>query len=142
MTERRRRGTSGFDPSRIRNLGGPGGTGPAAAAPSGLREGMAAFRHRNFRIFFWGALASNSGNWLQNLAVPYVLFEITGKSIWVGLAGFAQFIPSFVFGPLGGSLADRHDRRKVLLGSQFAMAVAALLLWGAWAAELRDPWLI
>lgn len=85
-----------------RNVGGPVGTGPAASHPVGFRQGMRAMRHRDFRIFFIGAIISNSGSWLQNLAVPFVLFELTGKAIWVGLAGFAQFIPSFVLGPLGG----------------------------------------
>ncbi len=87
-------------------------------------------------------MASNSGNWLQNLAVPFVLFELTQKSLWVGLAGFAQFIPSFFLGPLGGSLADRFDRRRVLLGTQFAMAIAAFMLWGTWALGWHNPWLI
>lgn len=126
----------------IRNLGGPGGTGPATATPGGFRHGMRAFRHRDFRIFFLGALASNTGNWLQNLAVPYVLFELTGKSIWVGLAGFAQFLPAFLLGPIGGALADRRSRRSVLLVSQTAMAFTALALWGAWAADWRRPGLI
>ena len=110
--------------------------------PSGLRHGLRAFQHRDFRLFFFGALASNTGSWLQNLAVPYVLFELTGQALWVGLAGFAQFIPAFVLGPLGGSLADRVDRRRLLLTTQFLMAVAAFLLWAIWAAGLHDPQLI
>ncbi len=126
----------------LRNVGGPGGTGPAATVPTGLRHGIRALHHRHYRYFFFGALASNSGNWLQNLAVPYVLFELTGRSLWVGLAGFAQFIPSFILGPIGGSLADRVDRRKLLLLTQFLMALAAFLLWGIWAAGWRDPGLI
>lgn len=89
-----------------------------------------------------GALASNSGSWLQNLAVPFVLFELTNRSLYVGLAGFAQFIPAFFLGPLGGSLADRMDRRTVLLWSQSAMAITALAMTATWAAGWRDPWLI
>lgn len=103
---------------------------------------MRAFANRDFRIFFLGALASNSGNWLQNIAVPYVLYDLTGRSLWVGLASFAQFIPAFALGPAGGSLADRADRRRVLLVCQGLMAVAALALWGAWSLEWREPWLI
>ena len=103
---------------------------------------MRAFESRNFRVFFAGALASNSGNWLQNIAVPFVLFELTGRSLWVGLAGFAQFIPGFLLGPIGGSLADSRDRRQVLLACQSLMAFAAFLLWGAWAMGWQDPWLI
>jgi MFS family permease len=103
---------------------------------------MRALRHRDFRIFFAGALVSGSGSWLQNLTVPFVLFELTGKSLWVGLAGFAQFIPAFILGPLGGSIADRYNRRTVLLITQSAMAVAAFALWGIWAAGWHDRWLI
>jgi MFS family permease len=103
---------------------------------------MRAFRHRDFRVFFVGALASNSGSWLQNLTVPYVLFELTQRSLWVGLAGFAQFIPIFALGPVGGSLADRFDRRKVLLVSQALLAGAALLLWAAWVLGWHSPVLI
>ncbi|MGF1599480.1 MAG: MFS transporter [Acidimicrobiales bacterium] len=103
---------------------------------------MRALHHRPFRLFFVGALASNTGNWLQNLTVPYVLFELTQRSLWVGLAGFAQFIPAFALGPLGGSLADRLDRRRLLLATQAAMAVAALLLWGAWGLGWHNPYLI
>jgi MFS family permease len=103
---------------------------------------MRALRHRNFRIFLLGALASNSGNWLQNVTVPFVLFELTDRSLWVGLAGFAQFIPAFLLGPVGGSLADRHDRRVVLLASQLLMAASAFLLWAIWAVGWHDPVLI
>ncbi|MEZ5378687.1 MAG: MFS transporter [Acidimicrobiales bacterium] len=134
--------TESDDPLPIRNTGGPEGTGPSTAHPGGFKHGMRALRHRDFRVFLIGAVASNTGSWLQNLAVPFVLFEITNKSIYVGLAGFAQFIPSFALGPLGGSLADRLDRKKVLIAAQILMAVAAFLLWAAWALDVRDPWVI
>ncbi len=116
--------------------------GPSTPEPGGLRHGLRAFRHRDFRLFFIGALASNSGTWLQNLAVPFVLFELTQRSLWVGLAGFAQFIPAFFLGPIGGSLADRVDRRRLLLATQLLMALAAFALWAVWAVGWRDPWLI
>ncbi|MEM9652217.1 MAG: MFS transporter [Actinomycetota bacterium] len=130
------------DQPKLQNVGGPGGTGPAASAPTGLRHGMRALRHRNFRLFFVGALASNSGNWLQNLTVPFVLFELTDQALWVGLAGFAQFIPAFLLGPVGGTLADRVDRRLLLLATQLALAITAVALWATWAADYRDPYLI
>lgn len=118
-------------------------TAPAPARPSsGFRYGLRALRHRSFRFFFAGALASNSGTWLQNLAVPFVLFDLTGMSLWVGLAGFAQFLPAFLLGPLGGSLADRLDRRRLLLVVQLAMAGAAFLQWATWAVGWRQPVLI
>lgn len=103
---------------------------------------MRAFKYPHFRLFFFGALASNSGNWLQNLAVPFVLFELTGRSVWVGLAGFAQFIPAFLLGPVGGALADKRDRRTVLIVTQVLMAIAAMALWATWAVGWRNPWLV
>ncbi len=110
--------------------------------PTSLRHGMRALKHRNFRMFFVGALVSNSGTGLQNLAIPFVLFELTGRSFWVGLAGFAQFFPAFLLGPLGGNLADQYDRRKVLLFSQASLAVVAGLLWGSWTLGFRSPTLV
>jgi len=119
---------------------------PSAAVPpvqtSGLRHSVRAFRHRNFTIFWCGALVSNTGNWLQNLTVPYVLYQLTGSAFWVSLATVAQFAPGLLLGPLGGSLADRHERRRILLVTQSAMAFVALLLWGSWATGLRDPVLV
>lgn len=125
-----------------RKVGGLGASGPPDPPVSGFRHGLRAFQHRNYRIFFCGALASNTGNWLQNLTVPFVLFELTQRSVWVGLAGFAQAMPGFFLAPIGGSMADRFDRRRVLLASQLAMAMSALALWAAWAGGWRDPVLI
>ena len=103
---------------------------------------MRAFRHRDFRLFFLGALVSNSGSALQSLALPYVILEITESALWVGMVGFALMIPGFLVGPLGGSLADQRDRRTLLLATQAAMAAAAFALWWVWTAGWHDPWLI
>lgn len=119
-------------------MGGPAGQGAAAVPPQGLRHSVRAFRHRDFAIFWSGALASNTGSWVQNLTVPYVLYEITRSATWVGAATFAQFIPAMLLGPLAGSIADRYDRRRVLLLTQSLMAAAALALWAAWALGVRD----
>jgi MFS family permease len=115
---------------------------PAAvpAAPrGGVRTSLRAFRHRDFAIFWSGALAANTGAWLTNLAVPFVLFEITGSAFWVGLVSLAQFVPGILLSPLGGALADRYDRRRLLLLTQSGMAVSALLLWATWISGVREP---
>lgn len=103
---------------------------------------MNAFRHRDYRIFWIGALLSNTGSWLLNLALPFVLFQLTGSALWVGASVAAQFLPMFLLSPLGGSLADHLPRRRVLLTMQTAMGAAALLLWLAWVLDLRDPALL
>ena len=103
---------------------------------------MKAFRYRDFRIFWMGALVSNTGTWVLNLTIPFVLFELTGSALWVGAAVAAQFLPMFVFSPLGGSVADQYPRRSVLLVMQTAMSVGAALIWLAWVSELRSPWIL
>jgi MFS family permease len=122
-------------------LGGPPGRG-FATDTSSLRQSLRAFSHRDFKIFWWGALLSNAGQWLQNLAIPFVLYEITDSATWVGLSTFAQFVPVMLVGPLGGSLADRLDRKRILLVCQAALAVLALALWATWAVGWRSPSLI
>lgn len=101
----------------------------------GLRDAAAAFRYRNFTLFWTGALLSNSGTWVQNVTIPFVVYQLTGSALWLGFTGFMQFIPIVVMGPLGGSLADRFDRRSVLLATQSAQAVVALALWGCWITD-------
>ncbi len=85
---------------------------------------------------------SNSGTWLQNVAVPFVIFRLTHSAAWVGFAGFAQFAPGVVLAPLAGSLADRFPRRSVLLVNQTLLGLAALALWVEWVAGWTSPWTI
>jgi MFS family permease len=106
---------------------------------SGLGNALRAFRHRDFSIFWTSALLSNTGSWLQSITVPYVLFELTGSETWVGMATFAQFLPSVLMSPAGGSLADRYDRRRLLVVTQSLLAVAAAGLWAFWALGGRSP---
>ncbi len=101
-----------------------------------------ALRYRNFALFWGGALISNTGSWVQNVTVPFVLYRLTGNALWVGLSTFAQFLPAVLLGPLAGSLADRYPRRRILLITQSALAVAALGLWGVWVADLAKPGVI
>src|SRR6185436_11320866 len=63
------------------------------------------------------------------VTVPFLLHEATGSAAWVGLGAFAQFAPVMVMSPLGGSLADRHARRTILLCNQAVLLVVALALW-------------
>jgi MFS family permease len=109
---------------------------------SGGRRSTAALRHRDFALFWWSSLISNSGSWLQNVAVPFTLFKLTHSAAWVGFAAFAQFAPGVVLAPVSGTLADRFSRRHVLLVAQVLMAGAALALWIEWIAGWTSPWTI
>ena len=104
--------------------------------PEPLRgpRSLAAFGHRDFAIFWVGALVSNTGSWLQNLTVPYVVFQLTGSALWVGVATAAQFLPGFAASPLGGHLADTQERRRLLLVALTSMSFVALGLWWDYAS--------
>lgn len=104
----------------------------------GLRQALVAFRYRDFRRFWTGALLSNTGSWLQAVTIPFVVYRLTGSAAWVGVAGFLQFAPAVVMGPIGGSVADRFHRRNVLLVTQSLAAGVALALWATWVAGVRS----
>lgn len=105
-------------------------------------QAVAALRHRDFAVFWVGALLSNIGTWMQNITVPYVLYKQTGSASWVGFAAFMQFLPGVLLGPLAGSLADRFPRRVVLLVSQALAGVFAFVLWGVFETHHATPWTI
>jgi MFS family permease len=114
----------------------PGAAGPATGGA------LAALKHRDFAIFFSAALCSNTGTWMQTITVPYVLDQLTHSTVWVGVGAFATFFPSTIVGPLAGALADRHDRRTIMLCSQVLLMCSALALWAIWVTGVATPTLI
>lgn len=93
---------------------------------------LAVLRDRNFWPFFVGNLLSNCGTWFQNIAQTLFVYRLTGSIFLVSLVNFSQFVGVFVVGPLAGVVADRYDRRTILLVSQ---SFAATLTFGlAWAS--------
>jgi MFS family permease len=93
-------------------------------------------KHRNFRLFFTGQLVSVSGTWMQNVALAWFVYELTGSPLAVGVLTFCRFSPQTLFGLFAGVLADRFDNRRLMLATQGAsmavsVALAALALSGA-----------
>ena len=80
---------------------------------------------------------------MQTVTVPYVLYHLTNNSAtWLGLAAFMQFFPAVVVGPLAGTLADRVERRRVLIVTQTVQMVVAFSLWGFWVSGRATPGVI
>ncbi|MFM8304463.1 MAG: MFS transporter [Actinomycetota bacterium] len=100
------------------------------------------FRRRDFAVFWGAALVSNTGSWMQTIAVPFVVYQMTKSTAWLGFAAFMNFIPAMLAGPIGGSFADRHSRKRILLATQSVMMVSAFTLWGIWVAGVATPGLI
>ena len=86
-------------------------------------------RIRNYRLFAAGQVVSLSGTWAQRVAQSWLVLELSGDSgVALGIVTALQFLPVLLFGLYGGVLADRYDKRGLLLGAQAAMGVLALLL--------------
>ena len=99
-------------------------------------------RSRNFGPYFVGNAASASGTWFQNLAGSILVFRLTHSAFLLGVLAFCQFAPVLLLAPWAGSWADRHDRRKLILGSQLAaIAFSAGLAGLAWNG-LATAWVV
>ena len=89
---------------------------------------LRALGHRNFRLFFCGQSLSLIGTWMTRLATSWLVYRLTGSSFLLGVVTFAGQIPTFLLGPLAGVWADRWERRRVLLITQFLAALQSLAL--------------
>jgi MFS family permease len=87
-----------------------------------------ALRHRNFQLFFGGQLISLVGTWMQTVAQSWLVYKLTGSGLLLGSVGFASQIPVFLFAPLGGITADRSNRQRVVIATQTASLILALVL--------------
>jgi MFS family permease len=91
---------------------------------------LRALRHRNFRLFFGGQSISLIGTWMTRLATSWLVYRLTGSTFLLGAISFAGQIPTFLLGPLAGVWADRWNRQRVLLVTQFLAALQSLALAG------------
>ncbi len=87
-----------------------------------------ALRHRNYRIFMAGQLISLIGTWMQTVAESWLVYRLTGSALLLGLAGFANRIPIFLLAPIGGAVADRYNRHRIVIATQVASMVLAAAL--------------
>ena len=97
---------------------------------------VSSLRQRNYRLFFFGRLVSVAGTWMQTVAQSFVVLDLTHSGTQLGLTTAARFLPMFLFGPLGGVLADRMDKQRVLyftrtLSGLLAAAFAVLVATGS-----------
>lgn len=86
-------------------------------------------RGRNFRLLWSGMLVSQTGSWMQFIALGYLIDQLTKAPIYLGVLGVTQALPRLLFAFLGGVAADRLDRRTVLLVTNATMMASATLLW-------------
>ncbi len=94
----------------------------------GFARVFRSFRHRDFAVFWSGNFLSNIGTWMQTVALGWLVLEITDSAWMVGVNGFVSAAPTLLFTLIGGAIADRVDRRRLMLVMQFGMLALALLL--------------
>jgi MFS family permease len=93
------------------------------------RPGMfRSLRVRNYRLYASGQLVSLTGTWMQRVAQDWLVLSLTNSGTALGIVTALQFGPSLLLGPWGGVLADRGDKRRILFGTQTALALTALFL--------------
>jgi MFS family permease len=85
-------------------------------------------RHRNYRVFFAGQIVSLAGTWMQNVALAWLVLELSGSAIAVGALAFWRFVPFTVFGLVAGVVADRFETRRLVMATQAAAMTVSLLL--------------
>jgi MFS family permease len=89
---------------------------------------FSALRSRNYALFWVGSFVSNVGTWMQTVALGWLIYEMTGSASWLGTVSFAANAPALFAGLVGGAVADRADRKLLLVGTQSVAAAAAFLL--------------
>jgi MFS family permease len=105
-----------------------------------FRQTFSSLRHRNYRLWFWGQMVSLFGTWMQVTAQGFLVYELTGSPAYLGYVGFAAGLPSWIFMPYGGVVADRVRRRTLLIMTQSTMMALALGLAVLTFAGLVRPW--
>ncbi len=99
-----------------------------------------ALRHRDFRIFWCGLVVSQTGVWMQNIAMSWLVYRLTGSVLMLGVVAFASQIPVLFLAPVGGLLADRFDRRRLILVTQAVAFCQATALTVLTLTHRVEPW--
>ena len=97
-------------------------------------------RHRNFALYFGGLTVSQVGDWMETTTTSWLLYRITADPILLGLAGGIRALSIVLFGLLGGAIADRTDRKRLLFITQSGFALSSLALGALVLAGLLEPW--
>jgi MFS family permease len=108
-----------------------------------VRRTFSSLRYRNYRLFFFGQAVSQTGSWMQRIALSWFVLQLThGDPLAVGIMAVAQFLPFTLFGLFGGVITDRFDARRLVLATQVAQLVTAVAL--AWIAlgGFAQPWML
>ena len=95
---------------------------------SRFQDMVRSLKHRNFQLFFSGQMISLIGTWMDNIAEAWLVYRLTGSSLLLGTVAFAGQIPVFLLAPVGGMVADRWNRRSIVIATQVSSMILAFIL--------------
>lgn len=107
---------------------------------SGIKNLLRALRSRNYRLFVAGQSVSLVGTWMQQVAMSWLVYRLTGSAFLLGVVGFSSQIPTFLLAPVAGVLADRCDRRRLLIITQVLAMLQAAFLAAAVLSGVVQVW--
>ncbi|MDR7417837.1 MAG: MFS transporter [Armatimonadota bacterium] len=113
---------------------------PGGASGAWIWRAFSPLGHRNFRLLWSGMLISQTGSWMQFIALGYLVDQLTKAPIYLGLLGVSQALPRLLFAFIGGVVADRLDRRRVLQVTNLLMMASAWVLWFLAHTGRIDVW--
>ena len=103
-------------------------SGNNGGGASGLRAVGRALAHRNFRLFVFGQSISLIGTWMQQVAMIWLVYDLSKSPFWLGIVGFASQVPAFLVAPVAGVLTDRWNRHHTVIATQTLAMVQAFAL--------------
>jgi MFS family permease len=107
---------------------------------SGLRLLLRALQNKNYRLFFFGQGLSLIGTWIQSVAMSWLAYRLTNSPMYLGIVGFSLQIPIFIAAPFGGVIADKFDRKKILIITQFLSMFQAFIATALAMTGVIQPW--
>jgi MFS family permease len=114
---------------------------PAEAVPPRFRfQTFASLRHLDFRYLCSGTLMMSAGQWIQQVTLGWLVYEITGNSVLLGALNGLRALPFLVTGPMAGVAADRTDRKKLMLRTQYVLIATAVLMGALVASGWLQVW--
>lgn len=108
--------------------------------PGRMTRTFAALNYYNYRLWFMGQLVSLFGSWMQTTAQGFLVFQLTNSPVYLGIVGFAAGVPSWLFMPFGGVVADRVPRRTMMVITQTSMMLMAFILAALAFTGVVQPW--
>lgn len=106
------------------------------------RQTFRSLRVRNYRLWFVGQTVSLSGTWMQSVAQSWLVYSLTHNAFYLGLTAALQFLPVLLLGAFGGVVADRFDKRRVLIMTQLLFMAQATAMWMVVATDVVQLWMV